>query len=105
MGTSSHLTKPASSAGRNGRRAMAPARRGSSRRSGLDPAHEAGKLAWIEGVIHRVLVGDEPAIVESLERLLHRRHTRGGAGLDERLHLERLALADEVARGGRGVEL
>src|SRR5258705_5728817 len=86
-------TAPGSPSGRAGER----------RRAGTRPwllaAQQAGHFLRVEAALERVVGADPSLVDEALERLLHGEHAGGGARLEQRLDLERLALANQVTDG------
>src|SRR5262245_53705937 len=73
--------------------------RGSERPSVSVLAEQASHLARVEGVLDRVVLAEDAAVDEGLERALHRDHARRHAGLQHGLDLEGLGVADQVADG------
>src|SRR5262245_15962784 len=76
-----------------GARSVTGSSRGSVTASTQQPRH----LARVDGVVHGILLADHPAVTEHLEGALHRDHPGPDAGLDDRLDLVRVVLADQVA--------
>src|SRR4029453_5742440 len=93
--SSSQLRNCPWKAGRKGITVTAATRTGERARGAREGVHFLRGEAALESV-----VGADPSLVdEALEGLFHGEHAGGGARLEQRLDLERLALANQVADG------
>src|SRR6266511_3487720 len=86
-------------AGRSAGSGRKPERARAGKGPWLLAAQEAGHFLRIETALEGVIGADPSLVDEALERILHGQHAGRGARLEQGLHLERLALADQVADG------